>query len=137
MADITTLTRRLNYSKKQTAYAWARYYAECRNRLRIDTIMYERLTHSQTRDDSIPEHIKTELKDMAKELRKTWECPICMEMIHPTPETVTPETDVPDTKYLAITNCGHFYCASCLSALKRQAEPKCAICRKKLKPEEG
>jgi hypothetical protein len=58
---------------------------------------------------------------MAKELRKTWESPICLEFIQP------------DT--LEITSCGHFYCRVCLERLKAvpQGEvARCPVCRRKL-----
>jgi hypothetical protein len=58
---------------------------------------------------------------MAKEVRKTWDCPICLEMISP---------EETGDKSLEITNCGHYYCKQCLTSLKAQPQPKCAVCRR-------
>ena len=52
----------------------------------------------------MPEHIKEELKNMAKELKKKWECPICYDFIA--------------DEQLLITNCGHYYCVPCLESWK-------------------
>ena len=55
-------------------------------------------------DATIPTHIKEEFLKMGAELKKTWECPICIDMIQP--------------DNLEITNCGHYFCKPCLEGFK-------------------
>lgn len=119
MAD-NTLARQLAYSKKQTAFAWAQYFSVSRRRLVADHAQYQRIQAVQT-DPNSPVHIVEAIKEMAKELRKTWDCPICFDMISP---------EENGDKGLAITNCGHYYCKQCLTTLKAQPQPKCAVCRR-------
>ena len=126
MAD--NLQNQLTYARKQRAFAWAKYYESINTRLEADHRNYTRInTVATTSDTHIPAHVITEFKAMAIEIRKTWECPICMDMITPDENAETG---------LAITNCGHYYCKKCLDTVKRGAEPKCAICRRKIKPNE-
>jgi hypothetical protein len=119
---IDTLTRSLQFARRQKAFAWAKYYEEVRTSLRADhrhLMSYSRVVT----DDAIPEHIKADLKEMATALKKKWECPICLGMI--------------DDGELDITNCGHYYCKPCLAQLKQTqksaGKPKweCAVCRRK------
>jgi len=114
--DVPTLTRRLAYSKKQTSYAWAKYYSQTNERLTADYRHYNVVARTA---EGIPEHIKQELLAMATELKKQWECPICMDMIKP------------DT--LEITNCGHYFCKDCLTKHKQSgADCRCPNCRRKI-----
>ena len=122
MTEVDRIRNQLNYSKKQTAYAWANHYVYVEKQL-IDAIdNRRRLTQVET-EEAIPTHIKEQMKEMATLLKKKWECPICLNMI--------------EDGQLEITGCGHFYCRSCLDlhqqASKAQGEPKwkCATCRKK------
>lgn len=122
MATVESLTTRLNYANKRVAFAWAKYYEQLNNALHEDHghyIQYNRVVE----EDTIPEHIKGQLKEMATALKKKWECPICLDMIE--------EGD------LDITNCGHFYCKPCLTQHKEvqkrdgKAKWECATCRRK------
>ena len=120
------LQRRLTSMTKQRGFAWAKYYESCNERLNADHANYGRL-QQMMRDEAnmagMPPHIKNEFIAMATELKKTWECPICLEFIQP--------------DNLDITPCGHYYCKGCLHTLKAQPEPKCGICRRKLKANEA
>ena len=109
----------------QRGFAWAKYYDGVRARIEADYRMRQRIASMEQRSDScVPTHIVAELKEMADALKKTWECPICLEMI-------TPEV-------LAITPCGHFYCGGCLGTMcatarnAGQRQVPCAICRRKI-----
>ena len=119
---ILSLQNRLNNQKKRTAYAWHRYYVAVRDDLHDDHDNYDRIERITT-DDAIPTHIKTELTEMAKLLKKKWECPICLDFI-------------PNDK-LDITNCGHFYCEPCLTGWKNTQKDngedkwKCGVCNRK------
>jgi len=122
MATVESLTLKLTYAKKQKAYAWAKYYDQVTNALHEDHGHYHQY-HRVVSEDAIPQHIKNEMMEMAKTLRKKWECPICMEMI--------------EDGNLEISNCGHYYCKPCLVAhqthQKSQGKEKweCAVCRRK------
>jgi rubrerythrin len=120
------LQQKLNATNKKVKYAWAKYYSEIRTHLIEDRTQYITITKIQTQlidNQSIPTHIKSELKEMAQILKKKWECPICMDFI--------------EVDNLDITNCGHYYCKGCLEQWKTTEKNKgndkwtCAICKKK------
>jgi ubiquitin C-terminal hydrolase len=123
MAD--NLQNQLIYARKQKAFAWAKYYETTNQRLNADYNNYQRINNTIAKDVAIPTHIVEEFKNMAKEIRKTWDCPICLEMIAP--------------DQLEITNCGHYYCKPCLEALKKDHKDKgddkwkCGMCNRKHK----
>lgn len=104
------------------AYAWAQYYRITNEAHDQDHAHYGMLTTTVTLE-TIPTHIKAELKSMADQLRKKWECPVCLEFIA--------------DGTLQITNCGHFYCDACLGQMKQISRDRgdtkwcCAVCRKK------
>ncbi len=106
--------------KKQTAYAWAQYFQSRTEQLEEAHQQVSRV-ETMTQVANIPEHIKTELFEMAKELQKKWTCPVCRDFIA--------------TEDLEVTNCGHFFCDACLAGVKRhsvqegQASWKCPCCR--------
>lgn len=108
--------------KRSTRYAWFRYYEALNEGLGQANTIYN--TNSQiVVDPQIPTHIKNQLIEMSEALKRKWECPVCLDMIA--------------TDCLSVTNCGHYYCKTCLENLKqfskRQSKPKweCATCRKK------
>ena len=111
---------------RQRKLAWAKYFEECRRRadMAYNVVRFipvpapAREGPTIIFPDMIPPHITKEFFDMALELRKEFNCPICYEMVNK------------DT--IEITYCGHIYCKECLEALKKQPDPKCAVCRKKL-----
>jgi hypothetical protein len=119
------VNRRLNSMIKQRGFAWAKYYELANNANASDYAHYQRLQQvlRTGEEASLPVHIKNEFIEMAKELRKTWECPICLEFIQP--------------DNLDITPCGHYYCKPCLHTIKAQPTPKCGVCRRKLKANEA
>ena len=122
--ETNNLAQRLQYSQKKTAFAWAKYYESVNNRLTADHRHYTTITQTVVvqSSDGIPAHIKDELIKMSTELKKQWECPVCMDMIKP------------DT--LDITNCGHYFCKGCLAQLKSSTlgtHCKCPICRRSIK----
>jgi hypothetical protein len=114
--------RQLENLKKQKAYAWGKYYEQMGNDANnaIVLVQYANVAHAPAaqRPADIPTHITDELYTMACELRRKFECPCCLEM-------VSKET-------IQITHCGHIYDKDCLAILKAQADPKCAVCRRKI-----
>jgi hypothetical protein len=115
------LQRQLDYANKRVKFAWAKYYEEVNGELRADRQHYQRYNKISI-EPSIPQHIKEEMKEMAIALKKKWECPVCMDMIE-------------DTE-LIITNCGHYYCKTCLESWKKtckdrgEAKWKCGMCNR-------
>ena len=110
--------------KRQTAFAWAKFYERVRGTHVIEYRYITRLNDmTRQTEEVIPTHIKNELLEMAKELKKTWECPICIDTI------------LPDN--LEITNCGHSFCKTCLEDYKARARAQgagngcCPTCRRK------
>ncbi len=114
---IESLKRKLKYSKKATSFAWSRYYRSQQQANDTAVKHHQKLTALMEQgEQGIPQHIKTELKEMIDELRKTCECPICLEVIQ--------------TEDMEITNCGHKFHKECLAKVTTN---KCPTCRKKLK----
>jgi len=115
------------FCKKQKAFAWAKYYESSRKRLEADHKHYNELKALEGAG-SIPVHIKEALATMGAELKKVWECPVCIDIIEPTA--------------LEITNCGHFYCKPCLVQWKTVSKNrgdekwKCGLCNKQHKYDE-
>ena len=122
MTDVQTLTQRLNWANKRVSFAWAKVYETANDRHEADWNNY-RIVEKTVIEQSIPEHIRTELKSMAEKLKKEWECPVCMDFI--------PQSE------LEITNCGHYYCKGCLTAWKETEKRngndkwKCGSCNRK------
>ena len=105
--------------RRQRGYAWAQYYREVERSHSADHDLYNKMRTATAWQSEIPPHILTEYKEMLATLRKTIDCPICLEVIPPAG--------------IAFTPCGHKYCEACLATLKRQTAPKCALCRRRLK----
>ena len=119
MASAST-ERNVEYLTKRMKFAWAKYYETERNYHKLMTDIFLKLQNVQTESFEIPQNVKTELEELAMLSRKTFECPICLDII--------------PLGQLDITNCGHKYCKTCLDTLKRDCPtPKCSICRKNLK----
>ena len=108
------LRKQLAYSKKQTAYAWAKYYEEVNSQHARDLAMYQ--AHNNIVNDGaeeLPKHFVDEIEKMMCELKRKIECPICMDII--------------GEGKLKITGCGHKYCDECYDKID-----DCAICRRKI-----
>jgi len=77
------LQRKLNYSKKQTAFAWAKYYEETASNHERNITHYETNASilSDGNADEMPSHIVAEIEKMTAELKKSVECPICLDVI--------------------------------------------------------
>jgi len=121
-ANPEQLRRKLDYANKRVKFAWAKFYEQTNQRLNSAHTHY--ITYNRVvAEDAIPEHIKTEMREMAIALKKEWECPVCLDMIA--------------SDNLEITNCGHYYCKPCLAQLKQSQKTagkekwECAVCRRK------
>ena len=112
------LRRQLDWQKKKTKFAWAKFFEAQRTQLTDDTAQVVRVRTMVQHDEQVPQFIKDELKQLLTELNKRVQCPICLDDMQPSD--------------LGISNCGHKYCQSCLDTLKAQPDPKCAVCRRKI-----
>ena len=126
MAQQAMAQQAMAAQKKKTAYAWSQYFQSRTEQLgEAHQQVYRVEVMIMTQVENIPDHIKTELIEMAKELKKKWTCPICRDFI------VTEE--------LSITNCGHYFCQECLDGVKlyslheKQTSWKCPCCRRETK----
>ena len=119
---MTDLQTKLRFAQNQRAFAWAKYYTAI-NQAHDDDHGHYEVVRVIADDAGVPEHIKTQMKEMATALKKKWECPVCLEFI-------------PDGQ-VEITNCGHIYCKPCLKAWqdaeKAQGKAKweCGVCKRK------
>lgn len=106
------LRKQLNYAKKQTSYAWAKYYSSMEQQHERSVATYQLQTKVVEASAELPTHLVAEIKEMLVALKKDIECPICMEVIGE----------------LKITGCGHKFCDKCFAQLD-----KCAICKRAIK----
>ena len=106
------MDNQLRYAKKQTAYAWAKYYQQLSINHEHSITQYN-LNHKMVGIEELPQHLVDEIAELNIELKKDISCPICFDII---------EKDV-----LKITGCGHKYCKDCFEKID-----KCSICRKKI-----
>lgn len=96
--------------KKRIAYAWAKYYESLNDNHSTQLRNYQQLIQTTSK---FPDHIKEELKEHYKALKKEVECPICLDVIQ--------------LDKLEITGCGHKFCIDCIKKITT-----CSICRKPL-----
>tara|TARA_Y100001936_G_C16018937_1_gene638263 strand:+ start:432 stop:836 length:405 start_codon:yes stop_codon:yes gene_type:complete len=123
----------INRLKRQRAYAWSKYYQQLEVSHDLQMEIMNLLSGIRAREtnyfgafqtpdapaapeavSNVPKHLTNEFEDMLVKLKKSVECPVCLEPI--------------EKGKLKITGCGHKYCGSCLSKLD-----KCAVCRRKIK----
>jgi len=107
------LENQLRYAKRQTAYAWAKYYEELEVSHRSSLNQYN-LNNQVAGVEELPLHLVAEIADLSKRLKQEISCPICFEVI--------------DGEDLKITGCGHKYCKECFTKID-----ECSVCRKKIK----
>ena len=121
MSEVQRLQQKLNWANKRVSYAWANYYQALNERHQMDYNHYQ-IVYRNTTTEAVPEHIKNELKEMANQLKKTWECAVCFEFIQ--------------VDNLDITNCGHYFCKGCISRHKETQKNagkhkwECPTCRR-------
>lgn len=121
---MTTYTQaQMNYQKKKTSFAWAKYY-EAKAQSADNTIMVVNMITSSginrnngklERPSTLPSHITAEFMNMAEKLNMEHSCPICFDLV--------------SSQTISITWCGHILCKKCNDTLP---EKKCPICRKDL-----
>ena len=108
--------------RKGKAFAWAKYYESMATRATQAYVILHQAglptSHAVPVPTECPAHIAREFWEMANQLHREFSCPICMDVVSGTT--------------IKITSCGHIYCDACLTTLKAQHDPKCAVCRRKL-----
>lgn len=114
------LQQQLTNMTKQRGVAWAKYYEVMRNDATNANIIITMLgvPHNPPKETELPPHITQEFYEMACELRRKFECPCCLEIVN--------------KDNIKITTCGHIYDDACLTLMKAQDDPKCAMCRRKI-----
>lgn len=122
MPRVLSDAQKLYNMNKRRAFAWAKYF-EVVNREHGQAYDNYQVINTITTTAELSEFVKKQLIEMGEALKKTWECPICLEFIM--------------KENLDITPCGHYYCKPCLVSLKKRIDPedgevKCAVCRHKI-----
>ena len=107
------LKNKLKWSKKQTSYAWAKYYEEVIDS--HDRIFELYNFHKKMMEGrfELPQHIVSEIEEMCEQLGKDLTCPVCFDII--------------EKGNLKLTGCGHKYCKECYDKIDT-----CAICRRSI-----
>ena len=98
---------------------WARYYEECRNNIISSTNTYNSIAPIFENEDVIEELpiiVVNQLKEAMVELKKKFECSICLQNI-----------TVDDLK---ITRCGHRFHKDCINHITIK---NCPLCKTKIK----
>jgi len=102
------MTDNVHYNcEKRRKYAWGKYFEVQREHHSNQIVIYKQFKNTIR---PFPQNILNELKEHYTSLRKTIECPVCLNVI--------------EVDNLSVTVCGHKYCKTCVSKLD-----KCAICR--------
>ena len=114
MSEIQRLQNQLTWSKKQTAYAWAKYYEMFSQEHNQSVQRFRQNISVLEHSDELPIHLVNEIEELNKKLEKDIQCPICFETI--------------EEGHLKISICGHKFCDECFPQLD-----KCATCRRKFK----
>ena len=107
--------------EKKSNIGWAKYYAEVdENFVRLigfyDLISSFHNYMEENLSNKMPPHIVSEMNELHSLLKKSVECPICLDVLDD----------------FVISSCGHKYCKECLDKLIDTTNT-CAICRKTLK----
>lgn len=116
---ITIPKNKLLFLDKKAKVGWAKYYEELEinHILQLEYVNYIKKLEKQLnkKDNSLPSHLITEMKDMYSKLHKKVECPICLEEIQI------------DNIIWSSCKCKNKYCKGCYEKID-----KCAICRGKI-----
>lgn len=110
-AKLRQKIRKLEFQRRT---AWRMYYLECDESHAKDTRIYNLLQkQSDTKNHGFPTHLVNEFEELYDQLKKSVECPVCLDVI--------------EKGKLKITACGHKVCIVCHAKVK-----KCPLCRRKI-----
>lgn len=110
----------LEYSKRQTAYAWSQVYEARRvefTRARETVHMWIRNELSDEIPIGLDKHLMGLIKGLYKDAKAKIDCPICMCEI--------------DSETLKTGKCGHNFHQDCVDQWIATGNRKCPQCRKK------
>ncbi len=117
--------KELAKQRKQTAYAWGRYYDITERFHELHTEIYNQLTEAHIPPDDVKEtnteHLNKYVSKLYEKAKEQVECSICLEVIN--------------SKDLEITKCGHTFHKTCMTQLKKSSNQRyvdCPICRTKI-----
>ena len=121
--SIEQTKKQLEWSRKQTAYAWSQYYElqrqEYENSLRVVADFEDKEL-----DDEIPinrsgvdSHLQTWINDIYNKAKVKIECAVCLSRI--------------SADKLKTGKCGHNFHKNCIDEWCQQGHKKCPLCRKK------
>lgn len=118
MSEKITMTKNQYESFiRKTKVGWAMFYASetLNHGLHIGYMktINDMIENEKKTEEILPEFVEAEMKELYSQLKKTVECPICLQDINK------------DT--MKFSSCGHKYCKTCLSKIN-----ECAICRKQI-----
>ena len=112
--------KQLEWSRKQTAYAWSQFY-ELQRQEYEDSYSVVRDYEDKELDDEIPiglnSHLQKMIKEMYNKAKMKIECAVCLERI--------------ESDDLKTGKCGHNFHQDCIDEWCSQGNKKCPICRKK------
>jgi len=95
-------------------FAWSMFYRSHQDLL--DTKRHLSNTLKRLEQVDTDEYAQKEIINLYTELKKSVDCPVCLETLAP--------------NQIKFTKCFHKYCGECLPKVKQQG--KCAVCRKKI-----
>ena len=120
MATIESVKKQLEYSKKQTSYAWGQYYGLQEQEYR-DAYNQVQEYEDNELDDEIPvglnPHLMKMIQDLYRKSKEKIECPICLERI--------------ESDDLKTGRCGHNFHQECIDIWLREGKNKCPLCVKR------
>lgn len=116
MPERTYTKKQYDAQVRKAKAGWAKYYAELEQNQGYSIMYYEQVKEMPVND--MNEYAQEQIRNLLIELKKSIDCPICMETIDP--------------KNIEMTACGHKYCKQCINTIKQSNNPECAICRNRL-----
>ena len=109
--------RRLEWERKKTKFAWAKYYQACSHQLQ-QSLDFVNPLRQQINNNELPTHLINEFKELIDKYKHKYQCSICLDdMSKPT---------------LQVVKCGHFFHKDCITAWLNHHDT-CPLCRKKIK----
>jgi len=113
------LENELRWSKKQTAYAWAKFYEQLEIQYDRELVIFNDFKETAEEEDGISLHLQALINKLVDKAKEKIECSICMTVINK------------DT--LKTGKCGHNFHESCIATwlATEDAKGKCPVCRKK------
>ena len=113
------LENQLNWSRRQTAFAWGKFYEVQRQRFETNLITVNNFEANELIDEiplGLNKHLQDMIKELYKEAKSICDCSICLDRI--------------DSEDLKTGKCGHNFHQSCIDTWIAGGNKKCPVCRK-------